>query len=327
MPSQIVLENISTNMKNGGDVFSFYSGGTSVPIKTNESGKWTIKVDNVETYRLRPPEKGYFGLSDNPAPIILDYSQPYQGVYTKADIDTLLAEKADITNVYTKAEVNQLFTSNEGTAADNTTYTKAQVNTLLDKKADVNHTHDDYVTKTAFEETLTTKLDANDNRIHDSRYIGSHNLDETGMDDGMILYYDASTKTYRFRKEKEGTSSNSTDSPGTLPTQTVVYTKSCFCDTTILLDNDETFTVPDGTTKFRITAVTSTDITISDTLILSLEIAMGRLQEKYFGVMWLRTALLRIVLPGKRMLFGRPLRQARLQRLRYILMLGIRLIY
>jgi|GEM_PF-2509702 len=282
MPSQIVLENISTNMKNGGDVFSFYSGGTSVPIKTNESGKWTIKVDNVENYRLRPPEKGYFGLSDNPAPIILDYSQPYQGVYTKADIDTLLAEKADITNVYTKAEVNQLFTSNEGTAADNTTYTKAQVNALLDKKADVNHTHDDYVTKTAFEETLTTKLDANDNRIHDSRYIGSHNLDETGMDDGMILYYDASTKTYRFRKEKEGTSSNSTDSPGTLPTQTVVYTKSCFCDTTISLDNDETFTVPDGATKFRITAVTSTDVTISDDTYFELRNRDGTLTRKVF---------------------------------------------
>ncbi|BAL85088.1 putative phage tail protein (plasmid) [Selenomonas ruminantium subsp. lactilytica TAM6421] len=72
MPSQIVLQNITTNMKAGGDVFAFWEGGTDVPTKCNASGKWIIKVDNVDFYRFRTFKNGYFGHSGNILPTTIE---------------------------------------------------------------------------------------------------------------------------------------------------------------------------------------------------------------------------------------------------------------
>ena len=72
MPHQIVLENISTNMNTGGDVFAFWEQGTDIPTKVGSKGKWTIKISNVEFYRFRS-FSSYFCHAGNPAPqIVLD---------------------------------------------------------------------------------------------------------------------------------------------------------------------------------------------------------------------------------------------------------------
>ncbi|WP_314798498.1 carbohydrate-binding protein, partial [uncultured Selenomonas sp.] len=69
LPNQTVIENIVTNMKAGGDVFSFYKG-TDVPTKLGSSGKWIIKVGNLDQYRFK--DGPYFGHEGNPVPEILD---------------------------------------------------------------------------------------------------------------------------------------------------------------------------------------------------------------------------------------------------------------
>ena len=72
MPGQINLENITTNMKDSGDVFAFWEQGTDVPTKLGPTGAWKIKVDNVDCYRFRTFTKGYFGHAGNPAPTIVE---------------------------------------------------------------------------------------------------------------------------------------------------------------------------------------------------------------------------------------------------------------
>lgn len=71
LPHQTVIEDVSTNMTGGGDVFSFY-GDTDVPTKFNNRGKWVIKVDNVEHYRFPEFTNGYFGHEGNPQPTIIE---------------------------------------------------------------------------------------------------------------------------------------------------------------------------------------------------------------------------------------------------------------
>ena len=75
MPSQIVLQNISTNMTSGGDVFAFWEKGTDIPTKCNNRGKWTIKVENVDLYRFRKFSKGYFGRTDNALPTTIEINE------------------------------------------------------------------------------------------------------------------------------------------------------------------------------------------------------------------------------------------------------------
>ena len=70
LPHQISLENISTNMDTGGDIFAFWEAGTDVPTKVGPKGKWTIRIDNVEFYRFRN-FSSYFCHAGNPAPEIL----------------------------------------------------------------------------------------------------------------------------------------------------------------------------------------------------------------------------------------------------------------
>jgi len=70
LPHQLTLENISTNMDTGGDVFAFWEQGTDVPTKLGPKGKWTIRIDNVEFYRFRQ-FSSYFCHTGNPDPEIL----------------------------------------------------------------------------------------------------------------------------------------------------------------------------------------------------------------------------------------------------------------
>ena len=72
LPHQTVIENISTNMTVGGDVFAFWDGGTDIPTKYGDKGKWTIKINNVELYRFINPTNGYFCHAGNPAPTIIE---------------------------------------------------------------------------------------------------------------------------------------------------------------------------------------------------------------------------------------------------------------
>lgn len=70
LPSQTNIENIVTNMRGSGDVFSFWEKGTDVPTKFGASGKWTIRVKNADCYRFRTFDKGYFCHEGNPQPTI-----------------------------------------------------------------------------------------------------------------------------------------------------------------------------------------------------------------------------------------------------------------
>ena len=85
MPNQTVIENIVTNMKAGGDVFSFYAG-TDVSTKVGDSGKWLVKVGNLDRYRFK--DGLYFGHEGNPAPEILDANDYAK----KSDIPTKLSQ-------------------------------------------------------------------------------------------------------------------------------------------------------------------------------------------------------------------------------------------
>lgn len=292
MPSQIVLENITTNMQAGGDVFSFYAGGTSVPIKTNASGKWRIKIDNVEMYRLLNFPDGYFGVSSNPAPTILDADMLYgTKIYTRSEMDALLAKKADVESTYTKDEIAQLLVTSGGSGgssgeAGDTIYTKNQIDTLLSKKADIEHTHPDYVKLTDFTEALKAKLDVT--ASHASKHIGTHDMDETGLGDGMVLYYDAETKTYKFKEIPTSSGDTPTpkpvpEEPIDLPLQNVIHTKSVYCDKTFTLSTDETFKIPDGAKKFRLTVIPATSTTVSADTYLEFRNSDGTLTKK---VLW-----------------------------------------
>lgn len=70
MPSQLVFEDIATNMTSGGDIAAFYAGGTDVPTKLGKTGQFTLRLNNVERYKL--PSKTWFGHEGNPAPEVQD---------------------------------------------------------------------------------------------------------------------------------------------------------------------------------------------------------------------------------------------------------------
>ena len=280
MPSHITLENISTNMTAGGDVFAFYEGGTNVPIKTNYSGKWTIKVDNVERYRFRDFANGYFGVSSNPLPTIYGSGGGLSEGYSKTEVDVLLSGKANKATVYTRDEIDSLLSGAEDGKADENTYTKAQVNALLAKKADAEHEHSEYATVAA----LDKKLDADDSRIHTSHHIGTHDVDEAGMDDGMVMYYDAASKTYKFKKVTAADEPE-IDPPveDKVPMQNVIYTKSVYCDKTFTAQDADTeyqFTIPEGTEKFRVVVIPATSVSIAADTYIEFVNADGTLAKK-----------------------------------------------
>ena len=280
MPSHITLENISTNMTAGGDVFVFYEGGTNVPIKTNYSGKWTIKVDNVERYRFRDFANGYFGVSSNPLPTIYGSGGALSEGYSKTEVDVLLSGKANKAAVYTRDEIDRLFSGTEDGKADENTYTKAQVNALLAKKADVEHEHSEYAAMAA----LDKKLDADDARIHASRHIGTHDVDEAGLADGMVMYYEAVSKTFKF-KTVAAADEPEIEPPveDKVPLQTIIYTKSVYCDKTFNAadaDADYQFTIPEGAEKFRVVAVPATSVNISADTYIEFVNADGTLSKK-----------------------------------------------
>ena len=72
LPNRTTIENISTNMTTGGDVFSFWTGGTDVPTKLNPHGSWTIYVNNLDLYRFKNFTNDYFCHAGNPQPRIID---------------------------------------------------------------------------------------------------------------------------------------------------------------------------------------------------------------------------------------------------------------
>ena len=80
-------------------------------------------------------------------------------VYTKSEIDQLLASGADLTNYYTKQEVDNLV----GTAPDlSDYYTRAETDTLLHGKAAANHNHNHlYVTPATLTQQIADRVDYN----------------------------------------------------------------------------------------------------------------------------------------------------------------------
>ena len=93
-------------------------------------------------------------------------------------------------------------------------------------------------------------------------------MDETGLGDGMVLYYDAETKTYKFKEIPTSSGDTPTpkpvpEEPIDLPLQNVIHTKSVYCDKTFTLSTDETFKIPDGAKKFRLTVIPATSTTVS----------------------------------------------------------------
>ena len=68
LPRLISVEDVSTNMTVGGDIFAFWEEGTDVPTKLS-GNSWKIHVRNVEFYRFRN-FASYFGHTGNPDPVI-----------------------------------------------------------------------------------------------------------------------------------------------------------------------------------------------------------------------------------------------------------------
>lgn len=89
LPHQIVLEDISTNMTVGGDVFAFWDKGTDVPTKLNNKGKWTIRINNVELYKFTNPVNGYFCHPGNPAPTIIEANNVSSGGSSGENIEIM----------------------------------------------------------------------------------------------------------------------------------------------------------------------------------------------------------------------------------------------
>lgn len=86
LPSQINIENITTNIKGTGDVFAFREGGTDIPTKVGPTGQWKIKVDNADCCRFRTFANGYFGHAGNPAPTIIEGGKTAAGAaYVNGD--------------------------------------------------------------------------------------------------------------------------------------------------------------------------------------------------------------------------------------------------
>ena len=84
--------------------------------------------------------------------------------YTKEEVDNLLADKADATNIidaYTKDEVDDLLADKADSSSLIDAYSKEEVNNLLDGKADSSAIVDAY-TKTEIDNLLADKADSTD---------------------------------------------------------------------------------------------------------------------------------------------------------------------
>lgn len=114
LPNQTVIENIVTNMKAGGDVFSFYAG-TDVSTKVGDSGKWLVKVGNLDRYRFK--DGLYFRHEGNPAPEILDANDYAK----KSDIPTKLSQLENDVGYATQQQIPTKFSQ----LADDVGYAKA----------------------------------------------------------------------------------------------------------------------------------------------------------------------------------------------------------
>ena len=146
LPSQINIENITTNIKGSGDVFAFWEGGTDIPTKVGPTGQWKIKVDNADCCRFRTFANGYFGHAGNPAPTITITTSGASGTsgYTKGETDALLRDKANVNHGHhlpaPEAADNTRFLRNDGTYQKVTpdaigAYTKGETDTLIGDKA------------------------------------------------------------------------------------------------------------------------------------------------------------------------------------------------
>lgn len=82
LPRRAVVENCSTNMTTGGDLFAFWETGTDIPTKFGSTGKWEIFVKDNNLMRFRQFTNGYFCHSGNPQPTIID------GTHTASNIAT-----------------------------------------------------------------------------------------------------------------------------------------------------------------------------------------------------------------------------------------------
>lgn len=127
MPHQIVLEDISTNMTVGGDVFAFWQGGTDVPTKVGSRGQWKIRITNVEHYRFRS-FSSYFLHSGNPDPVI-EISGGNDTATTTTNGLMSAADKTKLDGIATGAEVNQNAVSNVK-VGDETISANAKTDTL-----------------------------------------------------------------------------------------------------------------------------------------------------------------------------------------------------
>ncbi len=250
MPSQIVLENISTNMTVGGDVFAFYKG-TDIPTKlAGGRNKWRIKVDNVDFYHFN--DTVYFGHAGNPMPTITEYNgstfSPSGGGSSSGGSSSsgTSEEDIDMTNVYTKEEIDA----------------------LLRNKADINHTHDGrYVTPSELSTQLSGKLDVTDSRVHSALTLGSYDVDESTIGGGKVLFFDAVDRKLRYKSIDGSESSETTEDKRKKNPSTKIYTRSLFVsgNGTNCSFEDMTygsncqFTPPEGATKFRISADVATD--------------------------------------------------------------------
>lgn len=86
------------------------------------------------------------------------------------------------------------------TGTDGDVYTKTEVNNLLANKSDTTHNHDDvYVKASALATQLATKVDSTDNRLHAANTLGTYTVDESGVSDGMVLYYDGTDKKLKYK--------------------------------------------------------------------------------------------------------------------------------
>ena len=101
-------------MKAGGDVFSFYAG-TDVSTKVGDSGKWLVKVGNLDRYRFK--DGLYFGHEGNPAPEILDANDYAK----KSEIPTRLSQLENDVGYATQQQIPTKFSQ----LADDVGYAKA----------------------------------------------------------------------------------------------------------------------------------------------------------------------------------------------------------
>lgn len=85
LPRRTTVENVSTNMTTGGDLFAFWENGTDVPTKFGSTGKWEIFVKDNNLMKFRQFTNGYFCHEGNPQPTIIDSTYTATSAITSAD--------------------------------------------------------------------------------------------------------------------------------------------------------------------------------------------------------------------------------------------------